>query len=639
MAGFTEKVQVVIDVTAANATSTLGKLKTSLSQTEGAFNKIKAGASSLMSSLGTAGVAGLVAGAAAAIGDFGKKSIDQFQKTALAADKFADASGLSVETASKWIAVADDVGIGADTFQNAFVKMEKAIGSNRKAFGDLIVTAKDGSVDLSGTFLKVIAHLQAIPDPIQRATESAKLFGKGFAEVSEIISTDAGTLAQKLGQVSEAQIIDAGEVAKAREYQAAMDALSDAARDLMIQVGEGLVPALSSAADALANLSGLANTITFGHLSESTQAFTTGLLAVPNLLRSVFAPSLAETGTMLVGIQGDFDSVTAKAGGWGQKVGESAAKTREAARAHTEFQDAMRGAAAAIQAQEDALNGLLDAQLAQLDGTLGLNAAQRQFADAMQTATKATDDASTASNEQAAAYDDATSSALQVASKTADLAEEQAKLAGKTFTANDRQKALVDTLRVLAAGASGPTKQALEQLIGKLQETGRQNPKPKITVDDQASGPVNNIKSRIAGVTGKSVTVSAHATGVEAINSSLNNAARSRTVTFRVQQVGSFHVPYLHPDGRFYAKGGLVDAPRGMAVPATVHGGEYVLSADVVDRIKRGVPSAGARGGSVRGGESGGTTVIFNGPVYGDRVAFGRMVKQAVAAADRAGVN
>lgn len=51
--------------------------------------------------------------------------------------------------------------------------------------------------------------------------------------------------------------------------------------------------------------------------------------------------------------------------------------------------------------------------------------------------------------------------------------------------------------------------------------------------------------------------------------------------------------------------GGPIPGTKGTAVPILAHGGEYVLSADVVDRIKGGRPSAGAAGspsGEVRGG-------------------------------------
>jgi hypothetical protein len=75
---------------------------------------------------------------------------------------------------------------------------------------------------------------------------------------------------------------------------------------------------------------------------------------------------------------------------------------------------------------------------------------------------------------------------------------------------------------------------------------------------------------------------------------------------------------------RFFDAGGLVDVPKGMAVPAIVHGGEYVLSAGVVDAIKAGRPNAGLANSAVAAGPSpsAGTTIdartVIEGNVYGD---------------------
>jgi hypothetical protein len=66
------------------------------------------------------------------------------------------------------------------------------------------------------------------------------------------------------------------------------------------------------------------------------------------------------------------------------------------------------------------------------------------------------------------------------------------------------------------------------------------------------------------------------------------------------------------------ASGGPVPGPAGAAVPAIVHGGEYVLSADVVDRIKQGRTSSGAQVGATfasGGGGGGGGVVIGDGAV------------------------
>lgn len=68
--------------------------------------------------------------------------------------------------------------------------------------------------------------------------------------------------------------------------------------------------------------------------------------------------------------------------------------------------------------------------------------------------------------------------------------------------------------------------------------------------------------------------------------------------------------------------GGPVPGGPNEAVPMTLHGGEYVLSSDVVERIKSGRPSRGAEMSASGGGGGGGGTVIninFAGaPAFGD---------------------
>jgi TP901 family phage tail tape measure protein len=62
-------------------------------------------------------------------------------------------------------------------------------------------------------------------------------------------------------------------------------------------------------------------------------------------------------------------------------------------------------------------------------------------------------------------------------------------------------------------------------------------------------------------------------------------------------------MPQIGPDGKFITRqsGGPIPGPRGAPVPILAHGGEFMLSADVVDAIKRGQPTAGL---SMFGGSS-----------------------------------
>lgn len=71
--------------------------------------------------------------------------------------------------------------------------------------------------------------------------------------------------------------------------------------------------------------------------------------------------------------------------------------------------------------------------------------------------------------------------------------------------------------------------------------------------------------------------------------------------------------------------GGPVPGRTGEAVPMTLHGGEYVLSSDVVDRIRSGSRSRGASMGTSAGGQSGeggdGRTVVILAKTVGEAVA------------------
>lgn len=149
---FTENIKLVVDVVTGNSRSSLSSLKSDVANAEGAFGKLKAGASGAFDFIKSspALIGGGLAAGAAAIGTFAAKSISSFQNTALAAGKFADATGLAVDDASRLIEVARDIGIGADVVQRALGRMNKAIGTNPQKFRDLGVQiryANDGTVD------------------------------------------------------------------------------------------------------------------------------------------------------------------------------------------------------------------------------------------------------------------------------------------------------------------------------------------------------------------------------------------------------------------------------------------------------------------------------------------------------------
>jgi hypothetical protein len=248
---FQDRLTVVIDFVTGPAQSGLKKLRTDVAQAEGAMGKAKVAASGLGGALQQyAGQAALAAGAA--LVTFGVKSVKAFQDGALAAGKFADAAGISIEAASRFTAVADDLGISGETVQGAIQKMNLAIANGKPGldqFADSIVRAKDGTVDSAATFQNLVTEIGAIRDSTERAKVAQEVFGKSYGEIARLMEMSAGDLAERLNSVSDAQIFDPEERAKAQQLERAMDDLQDRVLDLQLALGEELVPALTDFID------------------------------------------------------------------------------------------------------------------------------------------------------------------------------------------------------------------------------------------------------------------------------------------------------------------------------------------------------------------------------------------------------
>jgi hypothetical protein len=243
---FQDRLTVVIDFVTGPAQSGLKKLRTDVAQAEGAMGKAKVAASGLGGALQQyAGQAALAAGAA--LVTFGVKSVKAFQDGALAAGRFADAAGVSIEAASRLTAVADDLGISGETVQGAIQKMNLAIANGKPGldqFSDSIVRAKDGTVDSAATFQNLVTEIGAIRDSTERAKVAQEVFGKSYGEIARLMELSAGDLAERLNSVSDAQIFDPEERAKAQQLERAMDDLQDRVLDLQLALGEELVPTL-----------------------------------------------------------------------------------------------------------------------------------------------------------------------------------------------------------------------------------------------------------------------------------------------------------------------------------------------------------------------------------------------------------
>ena len=223
------------------------KFKGAVAGAEGGMGKLKAGSKVAFDAIG-ANAASFAAAAGGALIGFAAKGVTAFQDLALSADKFAGATGLAVEEASRLMEVAGDLGIETGTLETAIGKMNQNLGKSPDLFEELGVQveyAKDGTVDANETFLNVIDRLNKIKDPAEKARVATQLLGKGWRDMSNLISMGSEDLRKSLATVSDAKTISPKEAENARKFRDNMDNLKDTVEDLSLQIGQKLVPAIA----------------------------------------------------------------------------------------------------------------------------------------------------------------------------------------------------------------------------------------------------------------------------------------------------------------------------------------------------------------------------------------------------------
>lgn len=234
-----------------SAKAAFNDFKTAVGDAEGGMGKFKAGSKVALDTV-AANAALFAVAAGASVGKFVADGIQAFADLALSAGKFADATGLAVEDASRYIEAAGDIGIPVDAVEQAIGRLNKTIGADPDKVRDLgvdLVYLRDGSLDVNETFKNTIDRIKGIKDPAEKARVAAQLLGKGWQSMAELIEGGSAAFQKSLESVSEQQVISDEELQKAKDYRAAMDGLSDATTKLKLKAGSDFIPL----ATALAN--------------------------------------------------------------------------------------------------------------------------------------------------------------------------------------------------------------------------------------------------------------------------------------------------------------------------------------------------------------------------------------------------
>ena len=213
---------------------------------ESALDRLKTKGTSALGGIGGALKANIASAALAvggAITAFAVKAVGDFQDVALGAGELRDSLGVTAEEASRLQEVAGDLGIGVGTLVSAIGKMNKAAAATPAAFaaiGAEIARNRDGTTNVTETFLSAVDALNRIPDATQRAVAAQKIFGRGWTEIAELVAVGADEVREVFESVESGKIMSDADIARGREFRDMLDEVKGVAEEASITIGGGL---------------------------------------------------------------------------------------------------------------------------------------------------------------------------------------------------------------------------------------------------------------------------------------------------------------------------------------------------------------------------------------------------------------
>lgn len=218
-------------------TGASGGLKTSLGEAEGLFGNFKSKATGALSSVGVSSGLLAAAGGAALVG-FAVSAVGAFTDTAKAAIDMSAATGLTIEDASRWIALGDDFEISAGTMTTSLGKIAKTLDTGKwKQYGIETRDAGGQARSTNDILLDTFDLLGKTGNETERARIGNDLFGKGYTNLAPLIGKTRAEMEKYLGSVEKGQVITEKEAGKAEKMRLAEDALKDAFGEVTLAVG------------------------------------------------------------------------------------------------------------------------------------------------------------------------------------------------------------------------------------------------------------------------------------------------------------------------------------------------------------------------------------------------------------------
>lgn len=493
----------------------------------------------------TAAIGAVVGVAAKGIGDFVNLA-DQVRT-------FKQLSGATAEESSKFVAVLDDFDISAETGANAMFKLGRSVGPNAQALKEMgVEVAKnaDGSVNLTETTLNVADAYARTTDPAKRAELVTKAFGKSGADLIPVLEQGRKGLDEFFkGAEGNHQLLSDEDLAKAREYELAMDALGDATSGLSREIGQVAAPAVADFATAIAELITAADELG-------------GKLNVGGVLGG----AIKDTAYLIGGPIGSFAAFKDKLGevtGASEDTAESAEELTEQneqlQEATEDAADAQRDAAKAAAEQEKALNSLLTAQMGLIDADIRLEETTRKVEQAKQAAAEAFAVASAAAGKDMQANSDNETAVQNLKQAILDQAQavvnkakidEEAK--GRTLEQADANRIFKDRL-LEVAGTLAPGNALRAELEGYAAQLQSLPEAKQTLLTAESSSAMETFRAMERELTSRPITVPVQFdVRADILQMDIERSARNITTTRAFQDAVTNAVQtYLQRGGRF----------------------------------------------------------------------------------------
>lgn len=193
-------------------------------------------------SLGAAGGIALVTSALDKGIDFTRKAVTETVDYNKTVREMTQVLGLSADETSRVIQVADDWGISIEEVRGALGMMNK---NGVQPSIENLATLADEYV--------------ATKDKTAFAEKATKLFGRSYQTLIPILAKGGDALREQAESINENMIATDESIAKSREYEVAVDDLTDAWQGFKYELGDAVLPIITDAIDAINTMIDISN--------------------------------------------------------------------------------------------------------------------------------------------------------------------------------------------------------------------------------------------------------------------------------------------------------------------------------------------------------------------------------------------